>query len=133
MPRKPTRTMKVPTGAVLSKYLRALALDIETISPEGDPVTKAAALANLVWKHALGFKSPTDEKHPEKGETATPPAVWAIELLYNRIEGKIPVAVVEESGRSLTEKVSDLGKAKANSLAVASVDAENAPDEDEDE
>jgi hypothetical protein len=60
----------------------------------------------------------------------------AIELLYNRIEGRIPVAIVEENARSLTEKVSDLGKARINSMAKAA--AENAeagvePDEDEGE
>jgi hypothetical protein len=51
-------------------------------------------------------------------------------LLYNRIEGKIPVAVVEDQGRSLTEKVSDLGKARINSLAKASVDDEEATREE---
>jgi hypothetical protein len=107
------KRLKVPTGAILSKYLRALALDIESMDDSGDPVTKAQKLAELVWKHALGF---TDEKDPTK---RIPPATWAIELLFNRVEGKIPLAVVEDQGRSLTDKVSDLGKAKANSLAEA--------------
>jgi hypothetical protein len=114
--------MKVPTGAVLSKYLRALALDIETTDDAGDPVTKAAALAALVWKHALGFEQPNPDK---KGTTKVPPATWAIELLYNRIEGKIPLAVVEDQGRSLTDKVSDLGKARINAAAKASVEEDD--------
>ena len=126
---KPERALKVPTGAILSKYLRALALDVETVNPEGDPVTKAQVLAGLVWKHALGFEDLRDPDNPEKGRVRVPPTVWAIDLLYNRIEGKIPLAVVEDQGRSLTEKVSDLGKAKINSLAQAS--AEDAPEEDD--
>lgn len=116
------RTIRPPTGAILSKYLRALAVEVETTNAKGDTITKAAALAELVWKYALGF---TDVKT----DVPLPPAVWAIEILYNRIEGKIPTAVVEDQGRSLTEKVSDLGKAKANASAKAAADAENAPDE----
>lgn len=110
------KRLKVPTGAILSKYLRALALDVESMDDEGTPLTKAQKLAELVWRYALGM---ADEKDPTK---KAPPAVWAIELLYNRIEGKIPLAVVEDQGRSLTDKVSDLGKARANSFADASAD-----------
>jgi hypothetical protein len=122
MPQDQKRTMKVPTGAVLSKYLRALALDIETTDESGDPITKAHALAILVWKHALGSK----EINPKTGkEVVTPPATWAIEILYSRIEGKIPLAVVEDQGRSLTDKVSDLGKARINSLAQASAEKDD--------
>jgi hypothetical protein len=113
------KRLKVPTGAILSKYLRALALDIESMSDDGDPITKAQKLADLVWKYALGI---TDEKDPTKKAA---PAVWAIELLYNRIEGKVPLAIVEEGGRSLTEKVSDLGKAKANALASAAAEEDS--------
>ena len=121
------RTLKVPTGAILSKYLRVLAIEIHTLDPDGDPVTKAAALASLVWQHALGFEQP-DPDNPNKVKPV-PPAVWAIELLYNRIEGKIPVAAPEESGRSLSEKVSDLGKAKINASAKASVEEKESEDD----
>jgi len=122
--------MKVPTGAILSKYLRSLALDAESMTPDGDVVTKAAKLAELVWKYALGFQ----ELDPKTGkEHQTPPDWRAIELLYNRIEGKIPLAVVEDQGRSLTEKVSDLGKARINSLAKASAPTEAEPEEADDE
>jgi hypothetical protein len=121
------RKLKAPTGAILSKYLRALALEVETVNADGDPVVKAEALAELVWKYALGF----DKKEPDSDKTTyIPPATWAIEILYNRIEGKIPVAVVEDQGRSLTEKVSDLGKAKINAMTKAAT--EDSPDEDQD-
>jgi hypothetical protein len=113
------KRLKVPTGAILSKYLRALALDIESMSDDGDPITKAQKLAALVWDYALGHKDPDDPKKK------VPPATWAIELLFNRVEGKIPLALPEESGRSLTEKVSDLGKARANSLAAAAAAEED--------
>ena len=133
MAKKQDRSLKVPTGAILSKYLRALALDVETTDADGDPVTKAQALATLVWKHALGFskREPT-EKNPNQ-MIEIPPATWAITLLYDRIEGKIPLAVIEDQGRSLIDKVSDLGKAKANSLATASVDPTELDEDDRDD
>ena len=109
------KNLKTPTGAILSKYLRMLAMDIETIDDTGDPVTKAEVLAQLVWKHALGFTE-MDPKI-EGVQLYHPPATWAVDLLYNRIEGKIPLAVVEDQGRSLTDKVTDLGQAKVNELA----------------
>jgi hypothetical protein len=116
------RKLKVPTGAILSKYLRALAVEAESMTDGGDIITKAAALAALVWKHALGFEEPVNPDKPDEGKVRNKPATWAIELLYNRIEGKIPVAVVEDQGKSLTEKVSDLGKAKINAAASAAAD-----------
>ena len=119
--------MKVPTGAVLSKYLRALAVDIETTNADGDLITKAEALALLVWKSALGWK----ELDPKTDAEIVHTPDWrAIELLYNRIEGKIPIAVVEEQGKNLIEKVSEMGRARINSLAKAA--AEEAGDDDAD-
>ena len=125
------RTLRAPTGAILSKYLRSLALDMETVDDNGDPVTRAAVLARFVWKAALGYK----DVDPKTGSIILHEPDWrAIELLYNRIEGKIPVAVVEDQARSLTEKVSDLGKARINSMAKAAAeDAEAGVEPDEDE
>jgi hypothetical protein len=119
---KSERSLKVPTGAILSKYLRALALDVETCNEDGDPITKAQALAGLVWKHALGF---TEEDVKTGEKTVNRPNWTAIDLLYSRIEGKIPVAVIEDQGKSLADKVSDLGKAKINALADAAAPKED--------
>lgn len=127
------RTLRAPTGAILSKYLRALALDIETQDDKGDPVTRAAALAQFVWKAALGYKE-LDVKTGK--ETAHEPDWRAIELLYNRIEGKVPVATPEDNSQSLADKVSDLGKARANSLCKAATENAEAgiePEEDDEE
>jgi hypothetical protein len=121
------RKLKAPTGAVLSKYLRALALDIETTNAEGDLVTKAQALAALVWKHALGFI----ERDPKTDVEVVHPPDWrAIDTIFNRVEGKVANAIVEDTGRSLTEKMTDLGRARINALAKASV--EDPPEEAED-
>jgi hypothetical protein len=115
------RTLRAPTGAILSKYLRALALDMETVNDDGDPVTKAAALAKFVWQAALGYRS----VDPKNGSVIVHEPDWrAIELLYNRIEGRIAIAPPEEVGHSLIEKVTEMGRARANSLAAAATEAE---------
>lgn len=113
------RTLRAPTGPILSKFLRSLALDIETTDDDGDPVTKAAALAALVWKYALGFtevdvKTNTELKHE--------PDWRAVTLLFDRIEGKVISAPPEEIGHSLVEKVTEMGRARANSLAKAAAE-----------
>jgi type III secretory pathway component EscU len=127
------RTLRAPTGAILSKYLRSLALDMETVNDEGDPVTKAAALAKFVWQAALGYRT-VDVKN---GSVIVHEPDWrAIELLYNRIEGKVPVAPPEDNSQSLADKVSDLGKARANSLARAATENAEAgvePEEEDDD
>jgi hypothetical protein len=115
MAQNKSKAVKAPTGAILSKYLRMLALDIETTNADGDLITKAEALAALVWKHALGFED-VDPDNPDR-KLLVKPAVWAVTLLYDRIEGKVPLAVVEDQGKSLADKVSDLGKARINALA----------------
>jgi hypothetical protein len=126
MPSPKERTMRPVTGAILSKYLRNLAVEMHTLDDDGEIVSKAAALATLVWKHALGYK----EIDPKTNVEITHDPDWrAIELLYNRVEGKIPVAVVEDQARSLTEKVSDLGKARINSLTKAATEDEEHEDE----
>ena len=126
MSKPPPRKIKIPTGPTLTKYLKALAVEAETILPDGDVLTKAAALADLVWKSALGWRE-TDVK---TGEEIVHPTDWrAVELLFNRIEGKTISAPPEDSGHSLVEKVTEMGRARANSLAKAAAEDDD-PDAD---
>ena len=115
-----SRTLRAPTGPILSRYLRALAQEIHTVDKNGDPLSRAAALAELVWKYALGFTKLAEK--PDEKDQQIPPATWAIELLYNRIEGKVMTAPPDDQGHSLTDKVTELGRARANSLAKAAAE-----------
>ena len=113
------RQMKALTGPILSKYLRSLAVDIETMDDEQNPLTKAAVLAKLVWRAALGWT----ELDPKTAvETVHEPDWRANTLLFDRMEGRVVAAITEDTGRSLTEKVSALGKAKMNALAKAATE-----------
>jgi hypothetical protein len=111
--RSPAPAGKVPTGAVLTKHLREMAQYVETLDDEGNAVTKARRLAALVWDHALGF----EEKEPDSDKVVLRrPEQWAIMLIYERIEGRCPVAQAESSGKTVAEKVSELGVDKINAL-----------------
>ncbi len=106
------------SGKELTKHLRLLAMEAEGLSPDGDTETKAQALARLIWKRALGY---TDIRRTEKGtvEVNCPPEVWAIQLVYERLEGKVANTAPEESGKlSAAERVSDLSKARINGLSI---------------
>jgi hypothetical protein len=111
---KPTAG-KVPTGQLLSRFLRQLATEVETISENGTPVTKAQVLAELVWKTALGYeKADPDDPNKKKYQ---PPAQWAIQMIYDRLEGRIPEALQDTKGGTIAEKVTELGRKQVNELA----------------
>jgi hypothetical protein len=107
---------KVPTGAVLTKFLRNLAAEIHTTADNGDPVTKAHALALVLWDRALGYEEQDPKNHNEK--VRHNPEAWAIQLIYERLEGRSPVAIADTKGSTVAQKVSELGKSKINALVI---------------
>lgn len=107
---------------MLTKHLKEMAGYIETLDDDGNAVTKARRLSALIWNYALGFEEP-DQDNPDK-KTKHRPEQWAIQLIYERIEGRSPVATPESTGKTVAEKVSDLGKAKVNALAPKGKDEE---------
>ena len=107
------RTGKVPTGAVLTKHLRALAAEAsEQIADDGSVLTRAEALALLIWGRALGWVEKGD-----KGEQVNhKPEPWAISLIYERLEGRCPTAMDTGNKGTVADKVSEMGVAAINDL-----------------
>lgn len=105
------------TGRELTKFLRNLAMDVEDIQPDGEPITKAESLARTLWKKALGWKEMKMEAGRGMVETVHPPESWAIQMIYERLEGKVPQAATDE-GTKLTaaERVGELARNRINSL-----------------
>lgn len=102
----------------LTQHLRELAAEIETIDDEGATITKGEALAKMLWKKALGYT----EIGSEGVETFIKPASWAIQLIYERMEGKAPLAVPDGKDRqTAASKVSELAKARINALTEATL------------
>lgn len=105
----------------LTNNLRKLAAQAESTDDDGNIIDKGAKLAELLWKKALGYteldpKTGKDEFHR--------PESWAILLIYERLEGKTPVAMPDENAsHKVGERVSELAKGRLNALATAAAGA----------
>jgi len=116
-----SKNVKVPTGSILTRFLKECALDIHDIAEDdGRPIVKAEALARYVWKAALGWVE-EDPDDPEKTVTHKPN--WtAIGLIWDRIEGKAGPVQPEKNDRTLGDKVGDLARAAVNEIAETVAD-----------
>lgn len=116
------------TGKELTKFLRQIAAEAQTLSDEGDTVTKAEALAKLLWMKALGY---VEDRRGDDGKVKQiihTPESWAIQLIYERLEGKVAPSAGEEGGKiSAAEKVSDLNRNRINAMAGAGATKKTLP------
>lgn len=111
----------------VTRYLRELATEAETISDDGTMLTKAEVLARLLWRKALGW---TEQRRTKDDvvEIIHQPESWAINLVYDRLEGRVPQQLTDESEiPTVAERVGDLAKARMNKLAQAVVDGDDTP------
>ena len=100
----------------LGKHLRDLAAKIETIDDEGRTITKGEALAQLLFKKALGYTEVDPETHTDQYRK---PEAWAIQMIFERLEGRVPqVQPTENDGVSAAERITDLARAKINLAAT---------------
>lgn len=103
----------------LTLHLREMAAEALTINDEGGLVTRGEALATLLWKKALGYESVNSETSEV---TYHKPEAWAIQLIWERMEGKAPVAIPDDKGvLKIADKVSDLARNRLNSFAESAV------------
>jgi hypothetical protein len=106
----------------VTRHVRELGEQADQIVEElGEIVTRNQALAMLIWKMALGY----EEKIPDpdnEGKTILvrhKPERWAIEMLYDRQEGKTPQALDDGGGKmSALDKVSEIATRRLNALAT---------------
>lgn len=95
------------TGPILTKFLREMAQEEVTVGDDGSPETRAKRLAKIVWEHALGT-------YPDLKK----PAQWAIELVYDRMEGRIAQAMpLDVNKRPMSEKIGDIARKTINALS----------------
>ena len=118
----PEMGSKKRAGNLLSHYLRSIAQ--ETIARddlekgETRTMSKAEALAYLIWNKALGFKEEVDDGSGIKILVEHEPDKDMIKLVYDRMEGK--VANPEENRdreQKLPDKVSATNVDRLNKLA----------------
>lgn len=104
-------------GKRLTEELRKLAVEAYTIDNEGNPVTREGALAALIWRQALGWEEKTRDAYGNQQIVSHPPVAWCQQFLYERMEGKAPVATAEAGdGIKAVDKVRKLAKDRLNAL-----------------
>jgi len=120
IPKKPTKRKRARySSRQLTLHLREMAAEVLTMDDEGNLLTRGEALAELLWKKALGHET-IDEKTEEV--TYHKPEAWAISLIWERMEGKAPVAIPDDKGAlKIAERVSELVRNRLNSYAEAAV------------
>ncbi|KKL96782.1 hypothetical protein LCGC14_1841010 [marine sediment metagenome] len=109
----------------LTRYLERLAEEMHTVEDGGDAISKAEALATLLWNKALGYREQV-LKGGEWVEVNHPPESWAIHLVYDRLEGRVNTNDKgKDTGneRPIHEKVAEIAKARLNSAAEAAANA----------
>lgn len=120
------------TGKELTRHLRLIAAEAADADANGDVVTNAEALARLLWKKALGFKA-IEQRRQNDGQMAAvevihSPESWAIQLIYERIEGKAAPTTTDEAGKpTAAEKVSELSRSRINAMAVSGATTQSKP------
>ena len=108
---------KLPQRA-LNAALKRLAAEAYTVEDDGTVVTKADALARLIWAKALGWVQTTTDDHGNRIRKDYPPEAWAMQYIFERIEGKsAPVIQEPEIGVRASDKVRQLAKDRLNKLA----------------
>jgi hypothetical protein len=119
-----TKTKQKITSRDLTRFLRELGAEVHTIDNEGKVITRAEALAEAIWKRALGYSETN-----KKGEDVYhPPEMVAIQLIYERVEGRAAVSLPEDKkGQSVAERVTELGKSRINRSAESAVAVPSGP------
>jgi hypothetical protein len=98
----------------ITNHLRRLANQADTYTDaDGNLVTRAEGLAEQLWKFALGY---SDEDGQHK------PATWAIQLIFDRLEGKNPEPEADDAAMKIQDKIQDVKK--LNKLAEQCVATE---------
>lgn len=116
--------MAVPRigGKTLTLELRKLGAEVHTILDDGTQVTKDEALAEFMWKKALGYTEKFKDDDGNNRIRVHEPAAWAMQYIWERREGKSPAALPDEGGgMKASAKVRELAKGRLNALAAKAV------------
>ncbi len=125
MPKKRNRSSnlsgaKTKAGKILSDAINRIAKEeTESTVLDGEDVmiTKAHALARLIWKSALGYTITTIEGVISK-QILHPPSLAHQQILLDRMEGKVAAAEPEkkEDKSELADRLSKEAKNRINKI-----------------
>ncbi len=99
---------KTKAGKLLTQFLETIAEEKTELGENDELITKAEALARLIWKRALGYKELDVKTNTDR---YYPPEHSKIGLIFERIEGKAPMAGEDKTKKTpLSARVSEVGK-----------------------
>ena len=123
----------IAAGKLLSKYIREIASEIHddpVIKAKGEEavmLTKAEAIARHIFKLALGYEEEVDvlDKAGKKigiKSVIHQPDKWAINVIWDRLEGRTGAADVKSDSRkaSVADRMSAQGKKRLDNIAKQS-------------
>lgn len=111
----------------LTEFLRKVAQEPCSITDDGDTISNAEHLARVIWKKAQGY---TEVVHrgAESVEKVHPAASWAIQLLVERLDGKVATTVEKDENRiSAADRVSELATKIVNEMALVHAPSQPGP------
>ena len=101
---------------MITDFLKKIANeDTEMVQIRGEDVmvTKAEALARLMWKMALGFEESKITASGEVKDIIHNPDKGMMNTIIDRVEGRaIPTVTTGKGGRTVTDKISEQGKSR---------------------
>lgn len=102
---------------IFSAFIRDELDKMESVDDDGNILSKAEVLARILVNKALGY---TEIRGGV--EIPHPPERWAIELLYERMEGRTAAAEPEKPlEKTVAERVGKMAALSINALTRASV------------
>lgn len=106
-------------GKALTAELRKLAEEVYTVLDNGDQQTRSEALAAMIWRQALGWVEETRDESGNLVKKVHPPVAWCQQFLFERQEGRAPVASSDnEGGVRAAEKVRQLAKERVAAMTA---------------
>lgn len=106
----------------LTRYLNEMGALVHTVDDEGNAISREQALADLLWKKALGYTEMTRDDDGNMKQMVHKSESWAMQYIFERREGKAPVALNtgDNEGRiKAADKVRELARERLNKLATA--------------
>ncbi len=102
------RGKRAKAGKLLTRFLEEIAEEQTELGDGEELITKAEALARLIWKRALGY---TDSDVKTGVDTVYAPESSKINIIFERIEGKAPMAGTEKADKlTVSERIKEVGK-----------------------
>ena len=116
MAEKKKRNSRATANRLISKYITEMAKKEDAFLNDGDDqrmCTRAEALADTIWKHALGFEETLDSGVKiEHG-----PSLSWLKVVLERMEGKIQDVSATRSKKSIADRIRATTKTKINDIA----------------